>query len=1450
MGSTQRLDLFLVVRTPAGVRRPVGVRISPDWPVADLVSELSAHLGVTTRPLIAYLPGRRITATRANDIAGLDLRMGDELWLVNGDSERLRLPGPPESSWELVIVGGPLAGHVYSLKVGEQSLGRGANADLRLVDDAVSRLHMRISVADDAVVLSPVGPRGCVYLEGRPIRRGHRALPDQVFEIGHSLLSIRSSRTDGEARPRPISGRIRFNRPPTAAPTAIGSSFELPAPPAELPGHRIPLAAALAPLFLGAAIWFATRNLLGLLLALGTPLMAVAPVLEDRVIGRWQRRRQARRYTQQVADDCERLGQLRSSEVQARRSLAPDAAELERRASLALPTLWERRPDRPGFLRLRLGWGDVPSEIKVQAPAAGRQDLREHALAVASAGALLAAVPVNLDLSEVGSLGVVGPAAAVEGFVRWLIAQAATLHLPHELSLAAFVPPRCADDWEWLSWLPHGRGGGLDADAPTVAVMASDQQRLAVALEDRVGCEEQSREAATGAALVLVHEDARVASAQLAPLLRRGGSTGVFMIWQGSSQLMLPEGCGAVAEISDSGTCLRLTLMHSAEELTGVPDIVDLDYAERVARSLSGIQAEGSGGARAALPRAVGLIDCLSLGDRDLREAIKQWWTASEPDLAAPIGASSHGVLSVDLRDDGPHALVGGTSGSGKSEFLRAWITALAARHSPRRLNFLLVDFKGGTAFQDCSRLPHVVGVVTDLSEHHLGRIEMSLLAELKRRESVMAGFGQKEFDEFELQSPDHAPPALVVVFDEFEQLLAEHPGFVSAVIVPIARLGRGLGVHLVLGTQKPQGSVPEAIRSNTNIRVALRMLSEAHSRDVIDSPEAARIPPDARGRACLRLSHQSLRSLQVAYSGARRESRPSGAIIRELRSARSECRAPESSSQDSEGASDFERLVEAMAVVSAELRLTAPPQPWLPPLPEVLPLADLCPPLRRGEVSPLPSAPAKPAQPTPLVEAPNTHAWAMLGTVDEPRRQAQWTLTHSFKADGHLLVYGSAQSGKSTLLRTLAYSLASASPPSALWIYGLDFSGGATRALEQLPHVGGIATADDPERVAQVLRMLTREAAVRHREVHQTPRPEIVLLIDEFATFRAVFERIDGGRYVDLLEALVRDGRALGIYCAITTSQRRDLSGLLASAFPRRLLLRPDRQEAEALGLPPHCRREAALPPGRGFLDERLEVQIAVLTDGSPTADNDAVRDFGVRFAGRDTGGRPPRIEVLPRFVKIADMPVPGGPHRATIGLGGDTAVPLELDLDVHGHLVVCGPRGSGRTTALRAAAASLGRAGLEQRLILMSPRRRAEPEISGTWSRVAIGIEACTELALELCREEGAAMPPTVVIVDDGEMLMEGTADSALRQLTRLGREQPVRLIAAVEVRAVRRYSEWMAELKESRHALLLNPDVTADGEPFGTGPLPRPLRPWPPGRGFLISQGQITAIQLASE
>jgi DNA segregation ATPase FtsK/SpoIIIE, S-DNA-T family len=1118
-------------------------------------------------------------------------------------------------------------------------------------------------------------------------------------------------------------------------------------------------------------------------------------------------------------------------EARVMREQAPDAPELEARARLVLPTLWERRQDRPCFLRLRLGWGDLPSVARVEVPEGGRADLREEAAAAALKAAGLAAVPIAVDLSEVGSLGLAGAPQAVDGAARWLIVQAAALHAPHELAVAAFLSRRAAEDWDWLRWLPHARQVKLNAGASLVAVDPEAQRRLALALEGLPARGDRGQRPGQPAVVVLVHEDAPVGRAALAGLMQADAPSSVAVVWAGSEAHLLPDACRAVAEIGPAGTELRLRLLNTATELVGIPDLVDVDYADRVARSLSGIEPVGAQAAANPLPGAVPLIECLGRRPgEELEAAIRRWWSAEQGDLAAPVGVATAGVLAVDLREQGPHALVGGTSGSGKSEFLRTWVTALAARHSPRRLNFLLVDFKGGTAFQDCAPLPHVVGVITDLSDHLLGRIQQSLLAELKRREAEMARFGQKEFVDFARQQPDDASPVLVVVFDEFEQLLAEHPGFVNDVIVPIARLGRGLGVHLVLGTQKPQGSVPEAIRSNTNIRVALRMLSEVHSRDVIDATDAARIAPSARGRAYLRLSHESLQQFQVAYAGARSAPEPAEPAISDLRpDPASVDGSPGPEGRTLEGPSvptDFERLTQAMVAAHAGSGLPMPRRPWLPPLPEVLPLSDL-------------TAPAGPAADWPR---------GMLGLLDEPRRQMQRPLLHSLPADGHLLVYGAARSGKSALLRTLACSLAAGNPPTQVWLYGLDFSGGVLRPLEALPHVGGVACADEPERVAQLLRMLTCEGARRHREV-RPGAPPIVVLVDEYGTFRTVFERIDGGRYLDLLDALVRDGRALGVHFVITTSQRRDLSGLLSASITRRVLLRPDRQDAEALGLAPEFRPAAALPPGRGFLDGRLELQVAVLADGAPAAETDAVCALAERLTRLHQGLQAPGIAVLPDVVRLADLAVPGAPLRAFVGLGGDDVAALEVDLLAHGHLAVCGPRGSGRTTALSSLAVSLARAQVAQRLVLLSPRRQAALGGAADWSRVATGAEECRELAFELAQGQVEAAEPVVVLVDDAELLMDGPADAALRALIRLGRDQPLRVVAAVEVRALRRYSEWLAELRESRHALLLNPDVSADGEPFGAGPLPRPLRPWPPGRGFLIRPGQVLALQVAA-
>src|SRR5215467_11321840 len=448
--STAQLDLLLIVRTPAGERRAVSVHIAPDRSASELANRLAGHLGLDSASLGLHLPGRTVSVHGSADVGGLGLRMGDELWLVRSDHHELPSPPTSNSPWELAVVSGPLAGRRFPLRIGPQTLGRAAEADLRLADGAVSRSHLSLTADNESVILSPASRLARVYQDGRPIRCAHRAGSDDLFEVGHELLTVRAGEAPMERPSRLLGGRVQFNRPPAGPSPPLSFDFKLQSPPAEPARLRVPIAAAVTPLFVGGAIWLATRNVVGLLFALATPLMAIAPALEDLVVGRWRRRRQARRYQKLIDEAGEALRGLRERETRMRREQAPDAAELETRARLVLPTLWERRPDRPGFLRLRMGWGDIPSSANVQMPEGGRSDLRDAAVAAASRTAVLAAVPITVDLLEVGSLGLAGPPEVVDGAARWLIIQATALHSPRELAVAAFLSRRAAEDSQGL----------------------------------------------------------------------------------------------------------------------------------------------------------------------------------------------------------------------------------------------------------------------------------------------------------------------------------------------------------------------------------------------------------------------------------------------------------------------------------------------------------------------------------------------------------------------------------------------------------------------------------------------------------------------------------------------------------------------------------------------------------------------------------------------------------------------------------------------------------------------------------------------------------------------------------------------------------------------------------------------------------------------------------------
>ena len=312
---------------------------------------------------------------------------------------------------------------------------------------------------------------------------------------------------------------------------------------------------------------------------------------------------------------------------------------------------------------------------------------------------------------------------------------------------------------------------------------------------------------------------------------------------------------------------------------------------------------------------------------------------------SAVIGQSALGTHSVDLRTDGPHALVGGTTGAGKSELLQAWILGMATANSPQRVTFLLVDYKGGSAFRDCVQLPHTVGMVTDLSPHLVRRALASLSAELHYREHLLARFKAKDLVELERRGEVEAPPSLIIIVDEFAALVQEVPDFVDGV-VNIAQRGRSLGIHLILATQRPAGVIKDNLRANTNLRMALRMADTDDSTDVLGTPDAAYFDPGLPGRAMAKSGPGRLVPFQTGYAGGWTSNTPPppDMLVSTLTFGAPvawELPAKPKGDEDADlGPTDIQRVVETVEKARVESEIPIPRKPWLPELAEVYDLS------------------------------------------------------------------------------------------------------------------------------------------------------------------------------------------------------------------------------------------------------------------------------------------------------------------------------------------------------------------------------------------------------------------------------------------------------------------------------------------------------------------------------
>ncbi|HEY4022040.1 MAG TPA: type VII secretion protein EccCb [Pseudonocardiaceae bacterium] len=1052
--------------------------------------------------------------------------------------------------------------------------------------------------------------------------------------------------------------------------------------------------------------------------------------------------KQRLRYRAHLADARESARQIAQTqrEIAAYNHPSPDRLYA---IATTYRRVWERRVTDPDFLRVRLGAGRAPLAVPIEFgrldPMTGYdRDALADARAVVDKFGTVGRQPAVVDLAKTGVLGLVGPSCVTRSQVRALLCQVAVLHAPDDVVIA--VRAGEPSEWEWATWLPHAFEPGAVGEAGVVPLVAEELDGIADFLEAELQRRQEnwstrrtrySREDGSPAdPHLLVVLDGHDPSADWARstivktlLTAAGPDLGITVVVLSERDNQQPTRVDVRVHCGDNG---RLHLdghpaLVPTQVLDAVPDLPDAGLAEVIARTLAPLSLTEE--SDQVLARNVSLPSMIA-GALEGEPGANWVAVDDEKMLRLPVGIDGDGQpVVLDLKESaqggiGPHGLCVGATGSGKSEFLRTLVTGLAITHSPEHLSFVLVDFKGGATFAQHTELPHVAGVITNLADDLslVDRVKAALGGEQERRQQMLRDAGNVDsLREYQLrQAAGHTDvhgrpleplPYLMVIVDEFGELLSARPDFIE-LFVQIGRVGRSLGIHLLLATQRLEEGRLRGLESHLSYRICLRTFSAAESRAAIGSPDAYTLP-SIPGSAYLKVDESVFLRFRVAHisgpyiSREQRVAADAGGRVAEIvhYGFRVPPQPDDAREQDKQkqivaptGPTEMQVAINRLKSVGS-----ATHQVWLPPLPQAMSLDTLL-------------GPAAPVRHRGLAAGMWPYPGVLkfpVALIDLPNRQQQQPLVMDFAGQhGNVAIVGAPQTGRSTMLRSTLLSAMLTNTPEEAQFYCVDFGGGGLHHFEQAPHVGGVAGRTDPDRVRRMLAdvrglVIERERLFRELAVDSiamframrdsgrlpagVPAADVFLVIDNWAAVRAEHELADA--YV--MDVLAR-GLGVGVHVILSASRWLDIKPNLRDAINARLELRlGDPTESEV-------NRQLAkqLPqstPGRGVASPGVYFQAALpRMDGSDDANGlrTAEEEIIATIARTWSGPVAPEVRILPELISAADLIAATDQHEpgVPLGIAEDDLAPVGVDLTVGDpHLVVLGDTASGKTSALR---------------------------------------------------------------------------------------------------------------------------------------------------------------------
>jgi DNA segregation ATPase FtsK/SpoIIIE, S-DNA-T family len=971
---------------------------------------------------------------------------------------------------------------------------------------------------------------------------------------------------------------------------------------------------------------------------------------------RMEQRKQA--YKNYLSWECERYDQMLAAQQSMLTQINPSSSEWYQRIVQGTPQIWERSIIDSDFLCVRVGMSEVPASFQVVPPSdtTGMDMLFDTATALSKEYRSVQA-PLTANLQE-SSVGVVGNPSERNGLLRSMLIQLTATHSPDDVRLAVMVPENATDDWRWMRWLPH-----IWTQDHTRRMIANERMQAEL-LTERVLSEMKSSSVHW---YIVIPDPQLLTEKFMGPLLSalQNPENPLHLITTAATPQMAPNVCRTILVVGDRAQSSLWLIGPPRHEISFIADSISVSEADAYARAAAPLKMVTTGPGE--IPDTVPLLEILGVGFGP--DAVLEHWNhASLSDLQVPIGIKAGGkpmVLDLHETGHGPHGLIAGTTGSGKSELIQTLVVSLAAHFPPNHLAFMLIDYKGGGTGQAFAGLPHLAGTISNLDESLAKRALVALRTEVEKRQHIFNKHQITHIDEYlkRYQAGDahDVLPRLVIIVDEFAELAKNMTDFLPE-LVSIARVGRSLGVHLILATQKPAGVVNDQIWSNARFKLCLKVQEIGDSKEMLKKPDAAYLTHP--GRAFIMVGHDELyEKFQSAYGGTvvKADNAEDNRLFRmALNGSQTLLSPPGNLQRPVEPTTQIAVAVETIYRAFETGGYPSPTPLWVAPLPKTLIIDEL-----------------------PKSEAEKI----VIGLADDPVAVKQIPLIVDLN-EGHLQIIGAPGTGKSMALQTFVLALARAMTPKQAAVYILDLDKRHLRPLEALPHVGAVVLSYEEERMNRLF--LNIQHFVNERRAMTPAKLEkqrwIVLIIDNFPALMDLSETMQ-----NMILKLSRETGGLKMMMILTSTTM--LNYRISSNFSQAIALNMIDPGEYTMLVGPTPPRPAHLP-GRGLVRAArpMEVQIAAPASGNKIAQisngaEKSVAQIKHAWPGRQVMQIPPKPDVyFWEDLKTA-------PKRVSVGIHRVTSRNFAISINSGEYITITGTSGGGKTNLLLNIALGLGK-------------------------------------------------------------------------------------------------------------------------------------------------------------